>query len=145
MRRLHGDDRLRRQAGEHGRQQPQFTDAGLLCQQLNEATRWPAAAGQLCRQRRVACVDTSRAGLRQLVGAPQVWVDAFRMSESGVHVRAPILYGYTGLADCNPAISKSQRGNCTSWLTVRRTPAPRPPRRKKQELVAPGSANDELF
>lgn len=36
-----------------------------------------------------------------------------------------------GLADCNPAVSKSQRGNCTSRLTASRTT---PPSGARQQL-----------
>ncbi|GLZ22870.1 hypothetical protein Bpla01_63990 [Burkholderia plantarii] len=69
MGRLDDDDRLRRQACEHGRQQPQFTDAGLLCQQLNEATS--SCASAVCVAVWTHRRDASLAASRSIVPSPQ--------------------------------------------------------------------------
>ena len=95
VRRLHHRDRPLAQFAECRVQQPHFTHAGLLDQQVDQRADGPATAGQFGGQRRVAGVNDPSATARELGRPPQGRVYLFSQNGSSGHGALKNLYIYT--------------------------------------------------
>jgi len=58
-------------------EQPDFADAGLLHQQLNERANGPSTSRQLGGECRIACIDRFPDAASELRPSPQGGVDCF--------------------------------------------------------------------
>lgn len=87
MGRLHESDRALCHCAERRPQKPQFADACLLHQQIDECADRPSASRQLRRKRRIARVDDTLAATGKLGRSPQGRVDGFRQWRDGCQLQ----------------------------------------------------------